>query len=783
MRFHPFPCPSRSFVASLAALCYLNDATAATWQWDGGAATGNWQTSTNWNPDAANPNFNGTFTDRLNVNGTQSLIYTAAEGVTNYGTTGGARGLVIGSGAAGRGTMEIAGGTFSSLNADGADVIGNTTTSGATSSLIVSGGNFIGSMAGTLNNFGGTSQNGIVTVSAGTATFTTLTVSNAVGGTGTVNLDGGTLAANLLNKISTGTAIVNLNGGTLQARQNNTSFMTGLNQANVKAGGAVIDTNGFDVTVGQALLDGTGGGGLMKNNAGKLTLTAANTYTGTTTINAGTLELGSGGATGSLGAGNIVNNGTFTINRTGSLTLNNAISGSGAVTKLASGFATLGGANTYSGPTDISGGAVIATVDGALGTTASGTTVAANAALALSGGVTYGTPEPLTISGPGITTASAPFAGVQRGAIQAVSGANSWSGPIVFTSAANTRIGVQDGASLTLNGSITEQTAGSTIAFRHGNTAGSDIVLTGTGNSWTGNTDIYGGAGAVVLGVDNALSPSAVLRLGTSGIPGSSTLDLHGFDQTVTGLTQVVSNSPATITNQAAATASTLTVDSSADTVYPAAISDGAGTVALTKKGTGTLTLSGSSSTYSGGTVIDGGRLLANNSTGSATGFGDITVNSGGTLGGTGAVSGGVVTTSGSFLSPGASIESLTVGSVTGSGTLVIEYDGLAATPTDFLSVQTTLNLSGMSLDAQMTGSPLVAPSYIFADYGTLVGTFATTTVPSGYTIDYHFGGLNQIAFVQVPEPAVPAFAALSATFLLRRRRGQAPISSRHSAA
>lgn len=421
-------------------------------------------------------------------------------------------------------------------------------------------------------------------------------------------------------------------------------------------------------------------------------------------------------------------------------------------------------------------------VDGALGTTASGTTVAANAALALSGGVAYGTPEPLTISGPGITTASAPFAAVQRGAIQAVSGANSSSGPIVFTSAANTRIGVQDGASLTLNGSITEQTAGSAVAFRHGNTAGSDIVLTGTGNSWTGNTDIYGGAGAVVLGVDNALSLPAVLRLGTSGIPGSSTLDLHGFDQTVTGLTQVVSNSPATITNQAAATASTLTVDSSADTVYPAAISDSTGTVALTKKGTGTLTLSGSSSTYSGGTVIDGGRLLANNSTGSATGFGDITVNSGGTLGGTGAVSsGGHHVRQLPF--PGASIESLTVGSVTGSGTLVIEYDGLAATPTDFLSVQTTLNLSGMSLDAQMTGSPLVAPSYIFRRLR-----------HARRRLRHHHRSLRLYHRLPLWRPQsdrlCPGSAggsrlcrAFPATFLLRRRRSQAPISSRHSAA
>ena len=67
--------------------------------------------------------------------------------------------------------------------------------------------------------------------------------------------------------------------------------MQGLTAANVKDGGAIIDSNGFDVTIAQPLVAG-GTGGLTKNGAGTVTLSGANTYTGATTVNAGTLVLG-----------------------------------------------------------------------------------------------------------------------------------------------------------------------------------------------------------------------------------------------------------------------------------------------------------------------------------------------------------------------------------------------------------------------------------------------------------------------------------------------------------
>src|SRR4029079_13742986 len=105
---------------------------------------------------------------------------------------------------------------------------------------------------------------------------------------------------------NSGNASFNFNGGTLKAANNSANFVDlgGANQnAYVLSGGAVIDSNGFNVTIPQALQDGGGGGGLTKTGAGSLSLTAANNpYTGPTNITAGRLVV-----TGSLSATSGVN--------------------------------------------------------------------------------------------------------------------------------------------------------------------------------------------------------------------------------------------------------------------------------------------------------------------------------------------------------------------------------------------------------------------------------------------------------------------------------------------
>ena len=87
-----------------------------------------------------------------------------------------------------------------------------------------------------------------------------------------------------------------------------------------------------------------------------MTLLTAHTYRGTTTINAGTLQVGNGGVSGSLGTGNVVNNADLVFNLSGNTVANGAISGTGTLTKVGAGSLALIGANTYSGATTLSAG-------------------------------------------------------------------------------------------------------------------------------------------------------------------------------------------------------------------------------------------------------------------------------------------------------------------------------------------------------------------------------------------------------------------------------------------
>jgi autotransporter-associated beta strand protein len=138
-------------------------------------------------------------------------------------------------------------------------------------------------------------------------------------------LNGGTLAVNdfTLTSISgNGTAVIHLNGGVLEALQSNSAFLPALPKTtiNVDSGGALINTNGYNITIAGGLTHGTGtpDGGLIKSGAGTLTLTGANSYTGTTNVSAGTLVVSSVTAfpsgTANAGTGLIVASGaTFQI--------------------------------------------------------------------------------------------------------------------------------------------------------------------------------------------------------------------------------------------------------------------------------------------------------------------------------------------------------------------------------------------------------------------------------------------------------------------------------------
>jgi fibronectin-binding autotransporter adhesin len=668
--------------------------------------------------------------------------------------------------------------------------------------LTLSGGITNGGFTSTFMGAGNIFEGGIVSGSGGVTKngAGTLTLGGANTYLGNTTINGGTVAVSTDGNLGALSSAITVNAGTLE-------IATGFSTSRAISLGNSAST--FQVDAGQIFtvnLAITGTGTLNKTGAGTMVLSAVNLFSGGTSVIAGTLQLGAndrllssagltiGGGTFdlqtfnqttgavTLSSGSITGTGTATV--TGSSydlqsgTVTARLAGNGTVTKTTTGTVTLSGSNTFSGSTTISAGTLQVNTNNALGTAASGTTVASGAVLTLNN-VNYSTAEPLTLNGTGIS----------NGGALHNTGTSTFAGPINAATNATINAG---GGTLNLTGGLSKN--GTTLTIAGGGTVNintngisgaspnSDLVVDGvtvnenTANSYNGPTYIRNGgilnANVVdALPTSNGRSPIILDDTGT----GASKLTL-GAPQAAASLTGASSSSIGLNGN-------TLTVGtSSGTTTFAGTIS---GTGGLIKDGTSIQIVTGAN-TYSGSTTVNGGTLTVANGSGSAlASTSNVTVNSGGTflLGATDQVNNTATMTlgggsfgkgnfsEGSASAPGVGALTLTAsGSHIDFGTDIVGVLTFASfTPGAFM-----LTVDNWTGTANTVGDGSTDRLIFASDQSANLSSFSFTGFSGVTEVDLLNGYWEVIPLTAVPEPSMWLAGvlglAVAGADLLRRR-------------
>jgi autotransporter-associated beta strand protein len=542
--------------------------------------------------------------------------------------------------------------------------------------------------------------------------------------------------------------------------------------ANIAISGAISGAGGSQ--------DGTTTS-LFKDGANTLTLSGNNTYSGDTRITNGALTVASGGTLGdgssdvfisSAGSLNVntnttvasvqetgsSNGGTIAIGNSAILTVNgaskgtlfqNSISGLGGLTMNGSGNTTLSlyGTQSYSGATRVSGGKISSGV-----------------ALATSG---------VTIDGGTFETSAANILGdsasVNLSSGTYALGGNDTIGSLTISGGSLTGSSTLTAATYALNGGTVSANLGAGSL-----SVGGSSTLNGTSAATTVNVS----TGTLSLGGSNRLASGASVSLAAG-----TGLNLGANSQQLAGLT-----GDGAVTTSASGSLN-LNIASGSST-FAGGIGGAGG---LTKSGNGTLFLSGSNS-LTGATNVSAGTLRVNGSIG-----GDATVASGATLGGTGSIAGAVNVTG--ILSPGASIESLAVGSTSFNTGSTFEWEFNSSNLTaDLLDVTGALNLTGTvglnlidlasSSIAITEGTKFSLISYTGSwNSGTFSGYADDSVFKIGvndWKINYNditgggnfsseqSGAAGFVTMTVVPEPSAAALTLFAGGLLATRRRRKA---------
>lgn len=736
----------------------------------------------------------------LQKSGAGIWTLTNSGSAASYNVIAGTMRLAAGANLAGASSLSVNGGTFD-LNGNSQVVTGlsgaggvillgsgaltaNVNANSTLASVISGAGSFTKGGAGTLVLTGANTYIGGTTINAGT-----LQIANGGGlaPAGALTVNGG---------------IFDLNGSTQAV-----AALSGTGGSIFLGSGALI-TNSNSNSVLAANISGTGN--LTKSGTGVLVLTGANTYAGGTTINAGTLQIGNGGAAGSV-SGDVADNGVLTFNRSDAVSFAGVISGSGDLEQAGTGTLTLGGANSYTGGTTVSAGTLRIGGGGILASTGAlvvnGGTFDLNGAIQSVGALSGAGGNILLGSGVLTTssnsdTALASIIGGAGAFVKAGGGALTLAATNTYTGATSVTAGT-----LNVSGSIAAS-SGVTVA------SGATLAGTGTVSSTTiqsGGMLSAGGASVGTLNVSGNLSlnndaitlvdvtttsADRLLVSGTAAINGTlnvtfasgsyaptqytiltstgalsgtfSSLNFTGvpsgiatellydadnvFLKLVAGFSAnanfnidagTINVNGSQTTGGLSGTGGTiniatgsLTDNQTGDSSYAGAFT-GSGT--LTKTGAGALILNGNSGDFTGTTSVTGGLLEVGDATHpGATLGGTVNVGAGGTLGGHGTVTGSVVNAGST--APGGSIGTLTVaGNYSFTSGASLQQEVTANGSADLLKVGGAASIAGnTTLQVQATdpvSSYARVTSYtIVTGAGGVSGSFATVTSPASLT-------------------------------------------------
>jgi fibronectin-binding autotransporter adhesin len=529
--------------------------------------------------------------------------------------------------------------TLANTGTSGAITIGDTIADGnagggGTLALVVNN-----TSSGAVTLSGSNTYSGGTTLSAGL-----LDINNASAiGTGTFTIAGGTIDNTTAGAISvTGAPAITLSGDFTFNGTQSLNLGTGAVSLGNNAGTTrTITTNGSGTLTIGGIAPGSTTNALTKNGTGTLNIAGSSSYTGSTTVNAGTLLLSmTNSPTGILSSSSALNLGGATLSVLGKTT--------GTSTQ------TLASTTLNTGNSSI-------VINNNTGTS---TTLALNAITRNPGSVLILTPTSLLASQSPSSTEIITTTGVTYDGQTAItppgSGFSYVGAGFMGNSGANTRyVQINPSGQFALGPSALPwvTTGGTSLT----------VYLESASETLTGNTTMYG----VLL--NNTTAATVTLGTGSTGY----TLTDNGLLHINTGsLTiQQTTNNMGTL---AVGPQGDLVINSAdgGNLTISAPIIDnstfGASSVTINSTSTGVTTFSGAN-TYSNGTYVNVGTLLANstNTVSGSTGSGLVTIGNGGILGGgvgatSGVVKGGITVNSGGHLTAGAGLATATVAAAPG---------------------------------------------------------------------------------------------------------------------